>query len=53
MNYVIQHWEYFLLGFMVTEKIVKITPFKWDDILIDGIKEVFNQITKLKKGDKQ
>lgn len=39
MDFVMQNWEWFLLGFMVAEKIVKITPVKWDDILVDGIKE--------------
>lgn len=47
MDYIINHWPYFLLGFMIAEKVVKLTPFKWDDILIDGLKEVFNQIPKL------
>ena len=48
MNYIITHWEYFLLGFMIVEKLVKITPFKWDDILVDGLKEVFSRIGKTK-----
>lgn len=43
MNFVISNWEYFLLGFMIAEKVVKITPVKWDDILVDGIKEVFGK----------
>jgi hypothetical protein len=37
IEYLIQHWEYFLLGFYILEKVVKLTPFKWDDILLDGI----------------
>lgn len=47
MEYIIAHWEYFLLGFMIAEKIVKLTKWKWDDILIDGLKEVFAQIPKM------
>jgi hypothetical protein len=48
MSFVLANWEYFLLGFMVLEKIVKITPFKWDDIIVDGIKEIFLKFGKLK-----
>jgi len=27
-----------LAGFMFLEKLVKLSPFKWDDLLIDSIK---------------
>ena len=37
MNFLVQNWEYFLVGFMILEKVVKITPCKWDDILLDII----------------
>lgn len=53
MEYIIAHWEYFLLGFMIAEKVVKITPAKWDDILIDGLKEIFNQIPKMLQSKKK
>ena len=46
MELIINNWEYFLLGFMLIEKVVRITPIKWDDILIDGIKEIFFKIKK-------
>lgn len=48
MEFFLSNWEYFLLGFMIAEKIVKITPCKWDDILFDGLKEVFTQFGKIK-----
>jgi len=48
MDFVASNWEYFLLGFMILEKIVKITPVKWDDILIDGLKGIFLEIGRLK-----
>jgi len=48
IDYVIANWEFFLLGFMVLEKIVKLTSWKWDDILIDGIKEIFTGIGKMR-----
>jgi len=38
MEWFIGNWEWVLLGFMVAEKVVKVTPCKWDDIVVDGIK---------------
>lgn len=37
MDNITSHWEYMLVFFYALEKIVKITPFKWDDILFDMI----------------
>ena len=45
MEFLIKNWEYILIGFMLLEKIVKLSPAKWDDILVDGIKSM---LTKLK-----
>ena len=47
MDFVASNWEFFLLGFMVAEKIVKITPTKYDDIAIDII---WGSIKKLVAG---
>lgn len=40
MEFLIANWEYFMVGFYALEKVVKITPVKWDDILVDGLKTV-------------
>ena len=40
----VANWEYVLLGFMVLEKIVKLTPTKYDDILFDMTKDVVMKI---------
>ena len=45
MEFLIQNWEWILLGFVVLEKIVKVSPARWDDILVDGIKDM---LTKFK-----
>ena len=45
------NWQYFLLGFMILEKIVKITPTKYDDILFDMTKDVIMKIAGKKGGD--
>ena len=43
------NWEWVLLGFMVLEKVVKLSPSKKDDILFDSIiKPIFNMF----KGNK-
>ena len=34
-EWVIQNWEYVLVVFYAVEKIVKMTPTKYDDILFD------------------
>ena len=34
-EWVIQNWEYVLVVFYSVEKIVKMTPTKYDDILFD------------------
>ena len=49
MDFVIQHWEWFLLAFVIAEKIVKITPCKWDDILVDGIIKGLKDLVEKKK----
>jgi len=52
MDYIISHWQEALIGFMVIEKIVKVTPCKWDDILVDGIKAAVTAV-KAKKTTEQ
>ena len=39
------NWEWCLLGFMILEKVVKMSPSKKDDILFDSIvKPIFNML---------
>ena len=50
MTLITANWEWVLLGFMVLEKVVKLSPSKKDDILFDSIiKPIFNLIAKDKK----
>jgi len=45
------NWQYVLIFFMVAEKVVKLTPTKYDDIVLDMIlKPVLYRITG-KKND--
>lgn len=36
-SFILSNWMWFLLGFFIAEKIVKLTPSKNDDILFDII----------------
>tara|TARA_R110002020_G_scaffold103899_6_gene243499 strand:- start:445 stop:600 length:156 start_codon:yes stop_codon:yes gene_type:complete len=35
VEFIVTNWEWFLLGFMVAEKLVKLSPTQADDILLD------------------
>ena len=37
MDWITANWEWCLLGFMVAEKLVKMSPTKYDDIVLDMI----------------
>lgn len=47
------NWYWFLLLFYIVEKLVKITPTKYDDIIVDiiisGIKQLVGKSKKEKK----
>ena len=44
MDWLSNNWQWILLGFYVAEKIVKVTPAIWDDILVDGIRALATTI---------
>ena len=46
MDWIISNWEWMLLGFMVAEKLVKMSPTKYDDILLDFIWGNIKKIAK-------
>jgi hypothetical protein len=39
VEFIAANWEWFLLGFMIAEKLVKLSPTKADDILLDIVWE--------------
>ena len=44
-EWLVGNWEWCLLGFMILEKVVKMSPSKKDDILFDSIvKPIFNML---------
>lgn len=48
MDWALANWEYILLALYIAEKVVKLTPVKWDDILVDGIKTIIKSLGKSK-----
>lgn len=40
-----QNWQWVLLIFFVLEKVVKLSPAAWDDILVDGIMAILRRLT--------
>lgn len=48
-EWLVTNWEWVLLGFMVLEKIVKVSPSKKDDILLDSIIRPLFEMLKPKK----
>ena len=46
MEWISENWQWVLVAFYVLEKIVKITPVVWDDILVDGIKSILIKLFK-------
>ena len=50
MEWLSTNWEWVLLGFMILEKLVKMSPSDKDDILLDV---VWQGLTKMVKGDKK
>lgn len=51
MEWLTLNWEWVLLGFMVLEKIVKMSPSDKDDILLDIVFQGLTKIVKKEKND--
>jgi hypothetical protein len=47
-QWLISNWYWCLLGFFVAEKLVKLTPMKADDILLDIVWKSIKKIAKKK-----
>ena len=44
MDFLTNNWGWILIGFMVAEKLVKLSPTQYDDIILDI---VWNNLKKL------
>ena len=48
MEWLIENYGLVITIFMVAEKLVKISPCEWDDIVVDGIKLIVQRLVNLK-----
>ena len=51
-QFIIENWQWFYLGFTIIEKIVKITPTKKDDVIVDMILKPIYEKFSNKMGSK-
>ena len=50
MDWITANWEWCLLGFMVLEKCIRLSPSDKDDVILDMlIKPIWNKISAGKK----
>jgi len=49
IDYIISNWEYVLIGIMVIDKIVALSPSKADDLIWASIKKVLTGLKIMKK----
>jgi hypothetical protein len=40
----VQNWEYVVIGILAIDKVVALSPSKWDDLLWTGIKKSIYKI---------
>ena len=39
MDFLSNYWEYVVIGFLVVDKIVALSPSKWDDLIWTALKK--------------
>ncbi len=49
MDWLSANWQYVLVGFFILEKVVKLTPTKYDDIVVDVLFEALKKLFPNKK----
>ena len=51
MDWLSQNWEWVLLGFMILEKLVKMSPSDKDDILLDVVVQGLTKMVKKQESE--
>ena len=51
MEWLSQNWEWVLLGFMILEKLVKMSPSDKDDILLDVVVQGLTKMVKKQESE--
>jgi len=45
MDWIISNWEYILIGILCIDKVVALSPTKWDDLIWTSIKKAIYKAT--------
>ena len=45
MNIILENWEYILIAIMAIDKMVALSPSKWDDLIWTSIKGLLFKLT--------
>ncbi|MCK9324582.1 MAG: hypothetical protein M0P69_03710 [Bacteroidales bacterium] len=45
MDWILQNWTLIVLGLLIIDKIVTVTPCKWDDLIFTSIKQALLSVT--------
>lgn len=46
-NFLSEYWQYIVIIFYVAEKVVLLTPAKWDDIIISALVSVAKKLVAM------
>jgi hypothetical protein len=49
MDWMMEHWQYVMIGVMVMDKIVAMSPSKMDDLIWSSMKKVLMGMKVMKK----
>ena len=49
MDWMMEHWQYVMIGVMVMDKIVAMSPSKMDDLIWSSMKKVLMGVKVMKK----
>ncbi len=49
MDWIVEHWQYVLIGIMVMDKVVALSPSKMDDLIWSSVKKVLMGVKVMKK----
>ena len=44
MDFIVENWEYILIGILSIDKIVALTPSTWDDLIWTSIKKAIFKV---------
>ena len=44
MNFLMSNWEYILICLLAVDKMVALSPSKWDDLVWTSIKKMFYKV---------